>query len=222
MKTLQKVVSFLVTIAIPLFLLMTAIRVLFQPLFLQIEYRAPGFPEDSFGFSLQDRLMWGGISMEYMFNNQGISFLGDQRLPDGSPLYNDRELGHMADVKVLVQLMIRVWTVLFAALVVILIWAWRGKWLKGLGEAYARGAWLTLGFIGAIFIAIVTGFDALFTAFHRLFFQGDSWLFLYSDSLIRLFPIRLWQDAFIGMGILTVIGAMIFLLIGKWFTRKTR
>ena len=222
MKTLQKIFSFLVTIAIPLFLLMTAIRVLFQPLFLQIEYRAPGFPEDLFGFSHQDRLKWGGISMEYMFNNQGISFLGDQRLPDGSPLYNDRELGHMADVKALVQLMIRVWTGLFAALVIILLWAWRGKWLKVLGQAYARGAWLTFGLIGAIFIAIVVSFDALFTTFHRLFFQGDSWLFLYSDSLIRLFPIRLWQDAFIGMGILTVLGAILFLFIGKQLSRRTQ
>lgn len=222
MKTLQKIVSLLVTIAIPLFLLMTAIRVLFQPLFLQIEYRAPGFPEDSFGFSLQDRLKWGGISMEYMFNNQGISFLADQSLPDGSPLYNDRELGHMADVKALVQLMIRFWTGLFAALVAILIWAWRGKWLRSLGQAFARGSLLTLGLIAAIFIAIVVSFDALFTSFHRLFFQGDSWLFLYSDSLIRLFPIRLWQDAFIGMGILTVIGAVILLLVGNYISRRNQ
>jgi integral membrane protein (TIGR01906 family) len=79
---------------------------------------------------------------------------------------------------------------------------------------------LTLGLIGAILAAILISFDALFTAFHHLFFTGDSWLFLYSDSLIRLFPLRLWQDGFIAMGILTAVGAVLFILAGTRLLRK--
>lgn len=222
MKPIQKTISILVSIGIPLFLMMSMIRFLFQPAFLQIEYNAPGFPVDSFGFSQADRIHWGTISVDYLFNNQGISFLADQRLANGSPLYNERELGHMLDVKNLIQLMLKVWIGLTIFLILVLIWAWRGKWLIDLGRAYIFGGWLTLGLIGAILAAILISFDALFTAFHHLFFTGDSWLFLYSDSLIRLFPLRLWQDGFIAMGILTAVGAIVFILIGNRMARKAQ
>jgi len=45
-------------------------------------------------------------------------------------------------------------------------------------------------------VAVATSFDWLFTQFHHLFFEGNSWLFLYSDTLIRLYPERFWVDAF--------------------------
>lgn len=220
MKRLHNIFSVLVTLVIPFILVMSAIRVLFQPLFLQIEYRAPGFPQDSFGFTLDDRLKWGTVSIEYLFNNTDISFLADQTLPDGTPLYNERELSHMLDVKVLLQVVIRIWIGILVALALILIWAWRGKWLPDFGRGLARGGWLTLGLIAAILIAIVVSFEGLFTAFHHLFFTGDTWLFLYSDSLIRLFPLRLWQDGFIGMGVLTALGGILCVVLGRLLARK--
>lgn len=38
--------------------------------------------------------------MNYLTNDEGIEFLGDLKFPDGSPVYNERELHHMVDVKV--------------------------------------------------------------------------------------------------------------------------
>lgn len=222
MKTFQKVILVLLSIAIPFFLMMTMIRFMFQPAFLQVEYNSSNFPADEFGFTAADRLKWGTISLDYLFNNQGIAFLSEQKLPDGSSLYNERELGHMLDVKNLIQLMLKVWLGLSIAFVILLAWAWRGKWLKDLGRAFIRGGWLTLGLIGAVLVAILINFDELFTAFHHLFFEGDSWLFLYSDTLIRLFPLKLWQDGFTGAGILTGIGAILFMLLGRLLYRKNQ
>lgn len=220
MKTIKIITATAVSIILPFFLLMSAIRLVFQPVFLQLEYNAPGFPQDPYGFTKEDRLKWGRISLDYLFNDADISFLADQRLPDGSPLYNERELGHMLDVKNLIQLMLKVWLGLFVVLAFLLIWAWRGNWLPEFGRAYARGGWLTLGIIAAILIAIAVSFDWLFTAFHRIFFEGDTWLFLYSDSLIRLFPLRLWQDGFIAMGIVTALLAILFIVGGNFLARK--
>lgn len=222
MKTFQKAILVLLSIAIPFFLMMTMIRFMFQPAFLQVEYNSASFPADEFGFTAADRLKWGAISLDYLFNDKEITFLSEQKLPDGSPLYNDRELSHMLDVKNLIQLMLKVWLGLSIAFVLLLAWAWRGKWLKDLGRAFIRGGWLTLGLIGAVLIAILINFDELFTAFHHLFFEGDTWLFLYSDSLIRLFPLKLWQDGFIGAGILTGIGAILFMLLGRLLYRKNQ
>ncbi len=62
---------------------------------------------------------------------------------------------------------------------------------------YSRGGVLTIALIAAGLIAVVTSFNWLFTQFHALFFEGDSWIFLYSDTLIRLFPIQFWTTAFV-------------------------
>jgi uncharacterized membrane protein len=51
-------------------------------------------------------------------------------------------------------------------------------------------------------------FWQFFTLFHGLFFEGDSWLFLYSDTLIRLFPIRFWQDVFLAAALITTGGGL--------------
>jgi integral membrane protein (TIGR01906 family) len=100
------------------------------------------------------------------------------------------------------------------------IWAWRSHWLKDLWNGLSWGGWLTLGAIGATLVAVALNFDALFTDFHHLFFTGDTWLFYYSDTLIRLFPLRFWSDAFIFTGALTALDGLIFILVGRKMSRK--
>jgi uncharacterized membrane protein len=64
-----------------------------------------------------------------------------------------------------------------------------------------------IGVIAVIGIAVNPDlFFNFFTAFHHLFFTGDSWLFLFSDTLIRLFPIRFWQDAFLFAAVIALGG----------------
>jgi len=219
-NTLKRVITVLITLIIPFVLLMTSIRVLFTAPFIQLEYRAPGFPEDPYGFTLEDRLHWSRVSLEYLLNNAGIEYLGDQRLPDGSPLYNERELSHMLDVKVLLQKMIRVWTILLGVFVLLVVWAWRSKWMKDFLRALANGGKLTLGLVVLILIGVALSFRDLFTYFHKIFFTGDTWLFNYSDTLIRLFPLRLWQDGFIAMGAFTILGAIALILIQRAASRR--
>lgn len=216
MNRFQMLLSWLITLILPFFLTMTAIRLLITPVFPEIEYRTPNFPADPYGFTLEDRLHWSKISIEYLLNKEGISFLADQKLPDGTPLFNERELSHMLDVKILVQHMITAWYILGAVLIGLGLWAWAGRWPSEFWRAFARGGWLTIGLVLAVLLGVALSFSALFVGFHRIFFTGDTWLFEYSDSLIRLFPMRFWQDAFISMGALTLIQG---LLVG-WLGRK--
>ena len=218
MKTLRPLLLVLLSLAVPFWLILTAIRLLFTPAFLNVEYRLPGFPADPYGFTLQDRLHYGSLSLEYLVNDSDLTFLEEIPLADGTPLYNARELSHMLDVKILVQKAFTVGWVLTGVLLGVGVWAWRARRLSGYGSALSRGGIWTLGLVGAILLAVVLSFNALFTLFHRLFFTGDTWLFLYSDSLIRLFPMRFWQDAFIAMGLFTVLGALLL----AFFARKLR
>lgn len=216
MKTvLRSLGLFLISLSVPFFLMMTAIRLLITPFYPQVEYRMPWFPPDPYGFSLEDRLHWSRVSIDYLLNDAGIEFLANQRLQDGTPLYNERELSHMRDVKLLVQSMVTAWTIFTSIYLVLLAWAWRRGWLADLLRAFGRAGWWTIGLVVLILVGVGVSFNWLFTMFHRLFFVGDTWFFRYSDSLIRLFPLPFWRDAFILMGILTLLGGFLLTRLPK-------
>jgi integral membrane protein (TIGR01906 family) len=96
----------------------------------------------------------------------------------------------------------------WAFLLAVGLWARFGGWWSDFVRGVRRGGWLTLGLAAGIGIFAAVSFWQFFTVFHSLFFSEDSWMFLYSDTLIRLFPMRFWQDAFIFAGIVTVGGGL--------------
>lgn len=222
MKRLFSIVSLLVTIVMPFFLLMTSVRIIMNPFYLDYEYRLHNFPPDEFGFSTNDRLKWGKLSLNYLFNQENIDFLANLRLDDGSVLYNERELSHMLDVKILVQAGLRVWYAIIAFLILSGIVAWKtghkNEFLRGI----SRGGWITVALILLILAAVMIDFNALFTGFHAIFFTGDSWLFYIDDTLIRLFPEKLWSDAFTFVGILTLVGALLCGLFTVRFSQQKK
>lgn len=222
MKLIDKIISVLIAITLPFVLIMFSIRILFTPLFLVFEYNLPGFPVDTYGFTTEERLQWGSKSIQYLFNNKEVESLEDLRFENGTQIYNQREISHMVDVKILLQETLKIFYFLLAIYFVVFLWYIYKKQIYILWNALSKGGWITLGLIGAILLAVVISFNALFTAFHKVFFAGDTWLFRYSDTLIRLFPMRLWQDAFIFMGIITIGLALFFAVYGykKGYKKK--
>jgi integral membrane protein (TIGR01906 family) len=208
MKTIFRIFSWLVTLLIPLALTFLGLRLMLSHAFLEVEYRLPGFPTDGYGFTQTDRLHWSRYALDYLVNDADIAYLGDLTFPDGSPLYNERELSHMQDVKGVVRPVLWIgyggWLILLA----LGLWARFGGWWTDYQRGLRRGGWLTVGLAVGIGIFAAVSFWQFFTVFHSLFFTGDSWLFLYSDTLIRLFPMRFWQDAFIFAGVITIGGGL--------------
>jgi integral membrane protein (TIGR01906 family) len=184
-----------------------------------LEYRTPGFPEDPFGFTQQDRLKYSRLAIEYLKNSSGIEFLGDLRFPEGqrapdfscqfmtdcTHLYNDRELMHMLDVKNVIHSATNVLWVSLVIVVVAGIAAYLGKWGHEYLRALSLGGWLSLILIGLIVLFVVAAFGVIFVFFHEIFFQSGTWTFYTSDTLIRLFPERFWRDTFLVVGAITGI-----------------
>lgn len=208
MKTLQKVLSWFVTLLLPVAITFLGVRLLLTHSFPKIEYRLPGFPADEYGFKLQERLQWSRIAIEYLLNDADISFLGDLAFTDGAPLFNGRELSHMQDVKNVVQPVFAVGYGVWYLVLGLGLWARFGGWWPEYVRGVWCGGWLTCGLVVFIGIFAWISFWQFFTIFHEFFFTGDSWQFLYSDTLIRLFPMRFWQDAFLFAGALDIIGGL--------------
>jgi len=208
---LKSVLSWVVTLFVPLTLLMLGARLLLTPVFLEVEYRLPGFPVDTYGFTTEDRIRWGTPSLVYLVNDQGINYLAQLIGDDGAPIYNARELSHMHDVKDVLQTLLKIWYGALAILVVLAIWARRAGWLEYYNAGWRRGGFLMTGILVAFGIFAATSFWDFFSWFHSLFFTGDTWQFAYSDTLIRLFPMRFWEDCFIYIGAFSLIVALVLI-----------
>ncbi len=212
---IQTLLSFLVSLLVPLVLIGTAIRILLSPIYYTIEYNMPYFPADEYGLTKEDRLQWAPYAVDYLVNNADISYLGVLKFEDGAPLYNERELSHMQDVKNVVQGALRTWYISLVVLLILGLLAYRFEWMADFLNGLRRGGWWMIGLAMAIAFIVGVGillnpdvFWEFFALFHSLFFEGDSWLFYFSDTLIRLFPIRFWQDAFLAVALLSLGGGL--------------
>lgn len=209
------------TITLPFVFLMNAVILFFTPPFLKMEYEKADFPPDPYGMTLEEREKYGSDSLLYITKNYDDSFMEEMTFPDETPFYNEREVSHMRDVRILFQKA-------RAALGVIMILYVAIAWLVVKNpdsvpeclKALERGGILTLGIMVVIVAAILIDFDGLFTAFHHLFFTGSSWLFYASDSLIRLYPEKLWVDSFTYVAITTFIFSLLVILIARMFAKK--
>jgi len=213
MKSIIRILFSALILLIPLIIIGSAIRIALTPLFISMEYRLPGFPPDEYGFSTEDRLTWANYSIDYLLGRVSHDELASTSLPDGSPLFNQRELTHMLDVRVLTQQVLNIWRVLLLVLVAFLFSGVMINLKHEILISLKRGALLTILLILSVLIYLAINFNQLFTQFHQLFFEGDSWLFLMSDHLIRLFPLRFWRDIFIFIGSLSAAICLLILFI---------
>jgi integral membrane protein (TIGR01906 family) len=215
--SLAGTLSWVVTLLVPVVLVLASVRLLLTPVFLTFEYSTPNFPPDTYGFTKQDRLYWSAFALDYLINQEGISFLGDLRFADGSSVFNQRELEHMIDVKIVLQRALLVWYLSLGAMFLLGIWAWRGGWLFIFLRGLSRGGFVTSLLVFVIVVFVLASFGIFFVAFHQVFFESGTWVFNYSYTLIRLFPERFWKDIFIYVGVLTLVGGLIlgFILRNK-------
>lgn len=210
--------SWIVAILVPVILILTSVRLLITPAFVNLEYRTPNFPSDPYGFTQEDRLYWSEIALDYLLNDEGISFLENLQFEDGSQVYNARELKHMVDVKNVLQAALIVWYASLISIFLLGIWAYWGGWRDEYKHGLARGGWITVVLIAVTLVGVLIAFSVFFVFFHQVFFDSGTWVFRFSDTLIRLFPERFWRDTFIAIGMLSIAGG---LALGLGFRRKT-
>lgn len=219
-RTLSRVLQVLLAIFAPIVLLIAAIRLVASPVFLWLEYRRPGFPADDFGFSTEDRTVYGSYGLDYLFNLSSSRYLSELTSGEGSALFTSEEVSHMHDVKVVMLITMLAGLVLgLACLVFMIILARTRK--GGIRRALFAGAvWLIVAMI-ALAVVAVLGWEAFFAGFHSLFFADGTWTFYASDTLIRLYPNQFWIDAGIAIAALTLITAIVTLAF-TWPTRRRR
>ena len=203
--------------AVPVVLVVMPIRVLMHPRWVYFEYGRPDFPPDSFGWTLEERTRLAVTGIDSIIGPRGVVVLQEARFSDGTPAFNEREVGHMRDVRLVTGNIYLAQAVLFIAAAMAVLALVRGKAHMAAASALLTGALVTVALLVALVVFVFTGFDTFFTAFHRVFFSGDTWLFNYTDTLIRMYPVQFWFDAATVIGVTSIVEAVVLgVMAWRW------
>jgi integral membrane protein (TIGR01906 family) len=207
-------------IAVPLFLLLTNVRVA------ATEPRVYGY-----SYSQHDVVERTGIDraqlnrttdelVNYFRTGSGDELLDIRVIVDGDEeaLYSQREVLHMRDVKNIFQLAFRVHEIAFvyviAYVAAVFLWS-RERALRELAKQAMIAGAATVALLGAAAISVLFGFDSLFEQFHLLSFSNDFWrLNPATDRLIQMFPQEFWFDVTLGAGVITAMQGGLVALAG--------
>lgn len=207
-RSVVSLLRWFIILTLPVFLVLTSVRLVANEVFLWLEYHRPGFPDDPYGLTREQRLEYGPYGVRYMTNDAGIHYLAEIEI-DGETAFREKELKHMEDVKVVARVAFQVHTTLTLALVAsVAALAWRRDTRHDLRLALSGGGVFTIGLMLTLVVSAVAAWDMFFDAFHSVFFEGDSWRFYNSDTLIRLYPEQFWFDVAMVIGVLTLGGAV--------------
>lgn len=199
----------LVVLALPLALLAASLRITAGHWLVHREYGKPDFPPDPYGLTTEERVRLAGTCVDYLTTDAGINLLAALRLPQGGLAFNERELGHMEDVKR------AFWGILWAGLAAAMVVVGGTAALAARPATRPRGpiallggSLLTLGLLVAVGGLMLARWEIFFAGFHELLFPPGTWTFSYSDTLIRLYPERFWMDVgAVIVGVLVVLAA---------------
>ncbi len=217
---LPRVVQVLLAVCYPIVLLVLAIRLVTSSVYLWVEYRRPGFPADSFGFSTDDRITYGSYTIDYLLNFASPRYLGELVNTAGDRLFLASEVQHMADVKSVISLAFLTGLVLALVMAIGMVYL-RRRSFGGIRRALFAGSIATLALIVALGVLALTGWEAFFTQFHKVFFADGTWTFYTDDTLIRLFPAQFWMDAGIFIGAFVLVVSSLTLAF-TWPTKNRR
>ena len=212
----------LVALVVPPLLVVNAFRALAHGWFVELEYGRAGFPADSYGLTREQRTELALVGLRSIQpGSEGVALLRRAALPDGSPAFGTREVVHMDDVRQLFGAALRAQLVVVLALAVGAIVGGRSRALRAaVPRGLLAGSLAMLGLVALAVPVILVGFDGFFLRFHELFFEGNTWRFARSDTLLRLYPELFWRHT-AELGAAIVVGQALALAgLSWWWLRR--
>ncbi|MDR1531484.1 MAG: TIGR01906 family membrane protein [Clostridiales bacterium] len=228
MTLLKYILSIIFSLCLVLLIILVAVQLpMFNLGFYSGEYDKYGIPE-SIGVSKEDLLAVTRHMVDYMRGKEenlqiNVAVWGAER-----GFFNERELLHMDDVKLLVLgglgLRNRALALLLAAGAALALLARkeRGAYLVCCRVARLTSLIVTAAAAVLIFL-FAWNFNAGFTMFHKIFFSNDLWILdPRTDLLIQIVPLPFFIDISIAIAAIYIIGVACVILASCLYIAKKR
>ncbi len=141
--------------------------------------------------------IYGEIPNADEVNSGILLYLRDKSDDFDKTPFNEREIDHLRDVKLVMQkvsITYYISIILLTLLLILLFFLDRGKFLGKLSFVLFFSGIFTLVLTMIILVVMWLDFGSLFTNFHYIFFPQGNWLFSASDNIIKLYPSELFFD----------------------------
>ncbi len=195
------------------------VRLLLQPWIIHFEYNR--LSPDEYGMNPAERLRLGLDGLESIAGPEGMAVLYRAQFDDGQPAFAEREISHMLDVRIVAGQLFTVQAIAFVLMVAVGVVLYRSPATRlALAAALRTGALAVLAAVVGVSTFVVMAFNSFFTTFHQLFFSGDSWLFAYTDTLIRLYPLQFWIDVTVMICVAIVVESVALAAFAWWWYRR--
>lgn len=212
--------------ALPLLVVTSAVRWLAS----DIAYYRHGFrtydASERSGLPLRELDRAGQEIIDYFENNSDVLRVVVTVSGGEEPLFDDREVAHMRDVKLLMRGLFRVnevsLVVVMSYVALVVLWAGERS-VRGLAALALVGLAGGLVVVGVIAVFAVIGFDQAWTTFHELAFRNDLWqLDPDQDRLIQMFPEPFWQEATYLAGAIIGAQSAVVAVVAALYLLRTR
>jgi integral membrane protein (TIGR01906 family) len=218
MPTIRWVTTGLFLLAVPLFLLLSNVRIA------AMESRVYGYSfstynvEEVTGIDRAQLDRAAAEMIQYFENEEPLLTTRVRINGEEQPLFTARETLHMRDVKELFQDVFFLHEVAFIYIVAyvaaVFLWA-RERSLQRLAEQCMWAGVITAALLAVAALAVLVGFDSLFRQFHLISFSNDFWeLDPSRDHLVQMFPEGFWFRVSFLVGLATIIQGLILAGLG--------
>ncbi len=213
------VATALVVILSPLVFFGIPTRIAFNEWFIDWEYSKANFPKDRYGLPDDYRKYLAKLGLKAVLSDEGMEEFKRARLPDGRPAFNRREIKHMEDVK---NFLSRFFPLVYLSVAVSALALIYLRDLRLVGKALIAASLFSLLLTTASAVFSLTNYDLAFELFHNYVFDPYSWKFKYTDTLLRIYPMKFWYDGTIFVVAFAGALCLLSLLLGIILVRYKR
>ena len=217
--TLSAPLRVILVLCTALIVLLSNLYAVASPAFIRREYGKLTFPSADL-YSDAERLVLAEATLHYMRSDEDETYLSNLQSQQQS-VYKAREISHLLDAKRVLNWALGLHAVASVLVIAVGVYSWRQPNRRAVVLRFiGQGCLICFVLVMGVAILAYAAFDPFFVAFHRIFFQGDSWLFSYSDTLIQLFPVQFWIDATWGLALLSLAEAAVLGRLAYFLSRR--
>jgi len=213
---MRRLISVILVIVFPYISLGLSARIAFSEKFIEWEYSKKDFPRDRWGMEKEERLKLAKLGLKAVMSDEGMEEFKNAKLKNGRKAFTQRETKHMGDVK-------RFLSFFFPSVYILaLFWISGVILLKSFEVLIWSGVFNTF-FLAFLGILTFINYNKAFEVFHNILFDPYSWRFRYSDTLIRIYPMKFWYDGTVFVAVLSFLfGAIVLMagILGKKFLKE--
>ncbi|RLJ70922.1 integral membrane protein (TIGR01906 family) [Hydrogenivirga caldilitoris] len=183
--------SLIVILLSPIIFIGIPTRLAFNEWFIDWEYSKVSFPKDRYGMEDEYRKYLAKLGLRAVLSDEGMEDFKRAKLPDGRRAFREKEIRHMEDVKNFLGFFFPLVYISSFLSLLCLIYL---RDFRMVGKTLALSSLFTLCLTLLIGGFSVTNYELAFELFHNYVFDPYSWKFNYTDTLLRIYPMKFWYD----------------------------